>query len=56
MIGALAWWLVHKKLGRTSFSPRLARLYDAVGVPLTRRLERSLRLPFGKNIILVARR
>ena len=32
VIGALAWWLVHKKLGRTSFSPRLAHLYDAIGV------------------------
>ncbi len=56
VIGALAWWLVHKKLGRTRFSPRLAHLYDAIGVPLTRLLERPLRFSFGKNIILVARR
>lgn len=55
-LGVLAWWLVHKKLRRTSFSPKLARLYDSVCVPLTRGLERMLPLPFGKNIILVARR
>jgi SAM-dependent methyltransferase len=55
-VGVLAWWLVHKKLGRTSFSPKLARLYDSLCVPLTRTLESLLPLSFGKNIILVARR
>lgn len=55
-VGVLAWWLVHKKLGRTRFSPKLARLYDSLCVPLTRTLESLLALPFGKNIILVARR
>ena len=56
VIGALAWWLVHTVLGRTTFSPRLARLYDRIGVPLTRLFERLLPTRFGKNIILVARR
>jgi hypothetical protein len=39
-------------------SPGSVRLYDRLGVPLTRALETALRAraPVGKNVLLVAER
>lgn len=56
LLGVLPWWLVNTLGGKRSFDPRMARLYDRIGVPLTRAFERALRPPLGKNLILVARR
>ncbi len=56
VLGIVPWWLVNKVGGSTGFDPRLTRLYDAVGVPLTRTLERFVTPPKGKNLIMVARR
>ena len=55
-LGIVPWWLVNKLGGSTEFDPRLTRLYDAVGVPFTRTLERIVTPPKGKNLIMVATR
>lgn len=55
-LGILPWWLLNTKMGATKFNPFLARLYDAVFVPLSRGLEKIVAPPIGKNILLVARR
>ncbi len=53
-LGVLPWWLVNTVGGSTAFDPRAVRLYDAVGVPLTRLAERLVPPPLGKNVIAVA--
>lgn len=54
--GALAWWLVFTKGRRTRFDTNAAALFDRVVVPLTRPLERLCPPPWGKNLVLVARK
>ncbi|MBT3361010.1 MAG: class I SAM-dependent methyltransferase [Rhodospirillales bacterium] len=56
VLGVFPWWLLNTKMGATEFNPVLASIYDAVFVPLSRGLESLAPPPFGKNIILVARR
>ncbi len=55
-LGMLPWLIVNTWLGQTRINPRLAALYDAVGVPLTRGLERIVAPPAGKNVIAIARK
>jgi SAM-dependent methyltransferase len=54
-LGIIPWWLVNTIAGKTSFDPRLSQLYDRIGVPITRSLERVVAPPLGKNLLLVAR-
>lgn len=54
LLGVVPWWLTGKVARSTRISPTLARLYDMVGVPITRALERVAKPPIGKNIVLVA--
>lgn len=54
--GAVPWFLLNTLLGATSFDPRLVRINDRYVVPLTRAFEKVLTPPFGKNLILVARK
>lgn len=56
VIGVVPWWLLNTKMGATGFNPLLVGVYDAVFAPLSRGLESLVRLPFGKNIVLIARR
>ena len=56
LLGVIPWWLINTIGRRTTFSPRLADIYDGLGVPFTRAIERLVAPPFGKNIILIARR
>ncbi len=56
MIGAFAWFLLNRVMGKTGFDRGLARFYDSVFVRLMRPVETLLPPPFGKNLILVARR
>ena len=56
LLGIAPWYLMNTLLGATTFDPRLAGLYDAVGVPVTRFIEGLARPPVGKSLILVARR
>jgi len=57
LIGTFPWWLLHRVLKRTDFgSPAIATIYDRFFVPLNRLIEGVLPLPFGKNILLIARK
>jgi len=55
-LGMLPWLIINRWAGATRFSPAAARLYDRIGVPLTRTAERLITPPAGKNLILVATR
>ena len=56
VLGTAPWLVVNRMFGATEFSPGAAAFYDAVGVPLTRTLERVVTPPFGKNVLLIAQR
>ncbi len=56
LLGILPWWLVNTVGGKTDFNPRLATLYDRLGVPVTRMIEAIFPPPLGKNLLLVAQR
>jgi SAM-dependent methyltransferase len=55
-IGTFPWFLLKKLLGATSFNPRFVQIHDRFVVPLSRAAERVASPPFGKNVILVARK
>ena len=54
VLGILPWWLVNTLGGKTGFDPRAVRLYDTLGIPLTRLAEGLFSPPLGKNIVTVA--
>lgn len=56
MLGIAAWGLVNTLLGSTSLNPRMASIYDAVCVPLTRAVERLLPAPAGKSLLIVGKK
>ncbi|MEE8352226.1 MAG: class I SAM-dependent methyltransferase [Rhodospirillales bacterium] len=55
-VGVLPWYLLNTLLGATAFNPFMVRIYDAVLAPLSRGIDRMITPPFGKNILLVAKR
>jgi SAM-dependent methyltransferase len=55
-VGAIAWWIFARQLRRNPTSPRSAKLFDRLAVPVVRRLERRVNAPFGQSIFAVARR
>ncbi len=56
LLGVGPWFLLNTLLGATSFNPALVTLNDRYAVALTRRIEAAVGAPFGKNLILVARK
>lgn len=55
LVGVLPWYIAFTLMGR-SVSGGSVSAYDRIGVPLTRTIERLVNPPFGKNLILVARK
>lgn len=55
-LGIVPWWLVNTIGGRKDIDPRMAGLYDRIGVPVTRAVEGLVTPPCGKNLIAVAER
>ncbi|HEU0088270.1 MAG TPA: class I SAM-dependent methyltransferase [Pseudonocardiaceae bacterium] len=55
LLGGIAWWAAVRRSGTGSPNPRLVAVYDRVLVPMTRALERLVRVPFGQSILGVAR-
>ena len=55
VLGALPWLVLNRFFGSTELNPALARIYDFIGVPMTRAFELMVPPPFGKNIVLIAR-
>ena len=56
LLGAISWWLINVILKRQSIDDNAAIFYDRVGVPLTRCIESCFKPPFGKNLILIAKK
>jgi len=55
-VGAIAWWVIAKALGRRPTTSGRVRIYDSAVVPALRRLEAHARPPFGQSVFCVARR
>ncbi|MGH3979728.1 MAG: class I SAM-dependent methyltransferase [Pseudonocardiaceae bacterium] len=55
LLGGVAWWAAVRRGGTGSPNPRLVAVYDRVLVPVTRTIERLVRVPFGQSILGVAR-
>ena len=55
IIGSFIWFLVARLLGR-DITPGNVKLYDSLVIPFSKRFERLIGCPFGKNLLLVARK
>ncbi len=55
VLGVLPWFLCMKVL-RSKLSKGSVGLYDRVGVPLTRMVEKVCPMPLGKNLLMVGRK
>jgi SAM-dependent methyltransferase len=56
LLGGVAWWAAVRKGGAGSPNPKLVAVYDRFVVPLTRTIERFVRIPFGQSVLCVVRR
>jgi SAM-dependent methyltransferase len=54
-LGGIAWWLAVRKGGVGYPNPRLVKVYDRTVIPVTRTLEKLVRVPFGQTVFCVAR-
>jgi SAM-dependent methyltransferase len=54
LLGGVGWWLAVRRGGVGYPKPWLVWLFDRVGIPVTRALERVVRPPFGQTIFCVA--
>ena len=54
ILGILPWYIINTLIGTTKFNPTMIKLYDRVGIPVTRAFERYINPPLGKNLLLVA--
>lgn len=54
--GTVPWFILNTAMGSTGFNPSLVRINDRFFVPLSRAIERLIKPPFGKNLILIARK
>jgi hypothetical protein len=51
-----AWGLINTLMGSTSLNPKMAAIYDATCVPITRAIEAVLPIPIGKSLLVVGRK
>ena len=56
LVGVLPWLIFNKILRKTKFDPGLIGINDRYVIPVSRSLESVVVPPFGKNLILVARK
>ena len=54
VLGMIPWYIMNTLIGVTEFNPTLIKLYDMVGIPVTKIFERYIDPPLGKNLLLVA--
>lgn len=55
-VGALAWWVVARQLGKFPKSRTAMRAYDRTVVPMIRALESRWTPPFGQSVLCIGRR
>lgn len=56
LLGGVAWWLAVRRGGAGAPNPRLVAAFDRCVVPVTKALERRVRVPFGQSVLCVARK
>jgi SAM-dependent methyltransferase len=56
LLGGIAWWLTVRRGGVSSPNPKMVAAFDRCVVPLTKAIERRLRVPFGQSVLCVARK
>ncbi|MGH3948010.1 MAG: class I SAM-dependent methyltransferase [Pseudonocardiaceae bacterium] len=56
LLGGIAWWLAVRKGGSNTPNPKLVAIYDRWVVPVSRALDRVMRVPFGQSVLCVARK
>jgi SAM-dependent methyltransferase len=56
MAGVFTWAIMGKVLKRRTFSPTLVAAYDRLIAPLLRKLESTIRPPFGQSLLAVAQK
>lgn len=56
VVGILPWLIKFKLLGSTKLNPGAVGVYDRLVVPIMRRVESLVRMPIGKNALVVARK
>lgn len=54
LLGGIGWWLAVRRGGVGYPKPWLVWLYDRVGIPVSRLLERIVRPPFGQTVFCIA--
>jgi SAM-dependent methyltransferase len=55
-LGILPWLIVYRWGGSVKFNPNAVKLYDSVGIPVTRALEGLISPAIGKNIVAIAQK
>jgi SAM-dependent methyltransferase len=55
LLGGIAWWAAVRRGGSTTPNPKLVAIYDRFVVPVTRAVEKRVRVPFGQTVLCVAR-
>ncbi|PXY25938.1 methyltransferase [Prauserella sp. PE36] len=53
-LGAFAWWAAVRKGGAGAPDRRLVAAYDRFVVPVTKAIEKRVRVPFGQSVLCVA--
>jgi SAM-dependent methyltransferase len=56
IMGVIPWWLKYRVLQSTHMEPGWVRLHDRWVVPVSKFIEGIVRVPIGKNIIMVGRK
>jgi len=54
--GILPWFIKFKLLGSRYLNADAVKAYDRIVIPVARRMESWIKVPVGKNVVLVARR
>jgi 16S rRNA G966 N2-methylase RsmD len=56
MVGVVPWWVSFKLLKREKLTMSMVGAYDSYCVPVIRTVESVVPAPFGKNVLLVAKK
>jgi hypothetical protein len=56
LVGVFPWWLKYRLFRSVTMESGAVRLYDRMAVPLIKPFESLINPPFGKNLILVAKK
>lgn len=56
IVGVGSWWVNFKLLKNSKLSPGMIELYDRHFIPFIRAVETRVKMPVGKNVLLIARK